>query len=426
MDFRNVDEPLVSIIVPTYNVERYISECINSLINQTYSNIEIVCVDDGSLDNTFSILEQYQANDSRIKLIKQENQFAGVARNNGMKHASGKYLLFVDSDDFCERNMIEYLVNVAEENNSEIVVFDLFRYDDKEKKILNTTWKALHPDLFGSGIKSSKDIAESIFQFTISGPMNKLFLREFIIKNNIWFQNLQRTNDLFFVYASLTYAERIAILDKKMEYYRINNSSSLQATNHISPFNFLDALRELKKNMFERNVYEIYAKSFKELVLSVSLYNLSVQKRLDSFQNVLEMIYKTIINEMEIDLGVSDCTEKKEWLEKVIKDKDNIVIYGAGTLAELVIKYLLWIKHIDMKKIGVVVTNKSSDMNQICGIEVNELADIKSEVDCCAFIVAINDKKSQLEILDKLQRQRISNTISIDYNEMFSVMIDNM
>ena len=100
----------ISIIIPVYNVENYLAECLNSVVNQTYRNIEIIIVNDGSTDNSFSIIQQYQLQDERIKIINQENQGLSAARNAGMKVASGEYLWFVDSDDYVAINACEEFV----------------------------------------------------------------------------------------------------------------------------------------------------------------------------------------------------------------------------------------------------------------------------------------------------------------------------
>ena len=139
---------MVSVIIPVYNAEMYIAEGLDSLIHQTYSALEIICVDDGSTDGTYSILETYRLKESRIKLFRQDNQYAGAARNKGIGAAEGKYLLFVDADDFCREDMVEKLVNKAESESTNILIFDLNLYDDKAKKIVQDSWKSVYPSYF--------------------------------------------------------------------------------------------------------------------------------------------------------------------------------------------------------------------------------------------------------------------------------------
>ena len=112
--------PLISIIVPVYNVEKYLNKCIASVVNQTYTNLEIILVDDGSPDNCPAICDQWQAKDSRIKVIHQENGGLSVARNNGIDACSGSYVQFVDSDDYIEPNTVECLLQACLENNADV------------------------------------------------------------------------------------------------------------------------------------------------------------------------------------------------------------------------------------------------------------------------------------------------------------------
>ena len=114
---------LVTVIVPINNVEKYLNQCLYSIINQTYRQLEIILVDDGSIDNSYNIANQYLAKDSRIKLYHQSNQGLSAARNFGLSKANGDYILFVDSDDFIELNLIECSVNDLEKQDVDMVIF---------------------------------------------------------------------------------------------------------------------------------------------------------------------------------------------------------------------------------------------------------------------------------------------------------------
>ena len=116
--------PIVSVIVPVYKVEKYIHRCMDSILGQTYDNIEIILVDDGSPDNCPQICDQYAKADERVKVIHKANGGLSDARNEGLKHISGKYVFFVDSDDFIDRNAIKYMVDLAENYCADIVQCD--------------------------------------------------------------------------------------------------------------------------------------------------------------------------------------------------------------------------------------------------------------------------------------------------------------
>ena len=113
----------VSVIIPVYNVEPYLKQCMDSVVGQTLKEIEIICVDDGSTDGSLDILREYAAEDNRIQIIEQKNAGAGAARNNGMRHATGKYLSFLDSDDFFEPRMLEKAYDLAEKDQADFVAY---------------------------------------------------------------------------------------------------------------------------------------------------------------------------------------------------------------------------------------------------------------------------------------------------------------
>ncbi len=417
---------MVSVIIPVYNAEMYIAECLDSLIHQTYSALEIICVDDGSTDGTYSILETYRLKESRIKLFRQDNQYAGAARNKGIGAAEGKYLLFVDADDFCREDMVEKLVNKAESESTNILIFDLNLYDDKAKKIVQDSWKSVYPSYFGEGVKSAVDLKDTIFQVAHSGPMNKLFLREFVVKNNIWFQQIPRTNDLFFVYVAMTYAERIAILDEKLEYYRINNLGSLQSTNDRSPFSFFTALQGLKDNLVHRGVYSLFQKSYEKMALSVSMVNLASIKDKDIYIKLMNTVSNRL-TEFGIGIYNTKCNAFAGDFFMKLRQALGIVIYGAGMCAEVLVKYLLFVKRVDTTKIKIVVTKKSGAKDDLCGIKIAELKDLS---DGCIpktgmFVVAVDDKNVQRTMIKNLCEAGIEDAMPVGYPEM-AVLIGHM
>ena len=128
------EHELISIVVPVYNVEKYLKRCIESLINQTYKNIEIILINDGSKDNSLSICKEYEKKDERIKVIDKENEGLGYTRNKGIECANGKYIAFIDSDDYIDLDFYEKLYNSAKKNNSDMV-FSSFKKVNGENKV---------------------------------------------------------------------------------------------------------------------------------------------------------------------------------------------------------------------------------------------------------------------------------------------------
>ena len=130
----------ISIIIPVYNVEGYLVECLNSVVNQTYRDIEIIIVNDGSTDSSFSIIQQYQLQDERIKIINQENQGLSAARNAGIKKVSGEYIWFVDSDDYITIDACEKIVEKLKQNNYDLLIVGRFRFGKDYKEYDKISW----------------------------------------------------------------------------------------------------------------------------------------------------------------------------------------------------------------------------------------------------------------------------------------------
>ena len=134
---------MLSFVVPVYNVEQYLEECLNSICRQTYTDIEIICVDDGSIDYSLNILQKYAELDSRIIVLKQCNQGAASARNNGLQVAKGEYVLFVDSDDVVEEDLAEKVFNKALAYDADIVIYNADSFSEKtgKKALLNINFR---------------------------------------------------------------------------------------------------------------------------------------------------------------------------------------------------------------------------------------------------------------------------------------------
>lgn len=291
----------VSVILPVYNTANYLKQCLDSLLAQTLPDIEIICVDDGSTDQSLSILEDYAGKDSRIQILRQQNSFAGVARNNGLKTASGKYVLFLDSDDFFEPDMAERLYQRAEETSADVCVCDGSIY-------LHDTDTHTYPHHYLNGellpekeVFNCQDIPEHIFQFTSPAPWNKLFLREFVEKHELRFQPLKKSNDVFFVYLALACAGRISTLPDRLVHYRIGNTGSLQASYaSASEYYFYDALMGLRRELIRRKLFPALEKSFVNRALSTCLYHLDKITSFAAFSELIDQ-YKT---KLLYDLGI--------------------------------------------------------------------------------------------------------------------------
>lgn len=239
--------PLVSICVPVYNAEKYLSECLDSLISQTLSNIEIICVNDGSTDGSDKILSKYAKKYENIRVIKQRNQGLGGARNAGIRHSSGEYIGFVDADDFVDKTMFEVLYNKAKQKNCDIAMCNLdFVPNAKTKKHM---W--YHP-------YEGKITAE--FLDRNIQPWNKIVSRKLIEKTNFSFY--KKNGDDMFILLMLE-ANGIVSVDDVLYHYRVGHDSMSVGFKMESFLNFIDCTRAQEKAL-DKTKYKLKLKKYFE------------------------------------------------------------------------------------------------------------------------------------------------------------------
>ena len=266
--------PQVSIVIPVCNVERYLRECLDSVVNQTLKDLEIICVDDGSTDGSVGILEEYARGDGRFRIVRRPNQGAAEARNRGLEIARGDYVVFLDSDDFFEPLMLEHLAGIAARDDADVVLCNFFRFSEetgKEERLTTSCDRTFLPPQMPFAAAS---VADWIFQTTIACPWNKLFRREFLVERGLRFQDLPNSNDLAMIYSALALARRISYSDCAFVHYRVRgNASSLQGTKRKNPLCFLLALRELRRRLEAHGVWSAFASSWLETFRVHMAYN---------------------------------------------------------------------------------------------------------------------------------------------------------
>jgi len=304
---KEANPPKVSIIMPVYNAEPYLRQCINSLRYQTLRDFELICVNDGSTDNSANILEYFAKNDSRINVINKENSNAGDARNSGMEIASGDYLVFLDADDFFEPNLLQRQYETCVFNNADMSICSGAIFDDSSKNYKEATWFLNEKILPEKKIFSWKDCPDTLFQITSPAAWTKMFRKEFVIKHNLQFQSIIRSNDLYFVFSALALSERIAICNEVLLYYRTNVPFSLQAANSKSPLEFLKALSALQQKLKGEHIYAALERSFANTALSNIMNNIERQTDPGAADEITSVFIDNYIYQYDI------AGKPKEW-----------------------------------------------------------------------------------------------------------------
>lgn len=271
----NEEAPLVSVIIAAYNCDKYINQCIDSLLNQSFKNFEIIVVDDGSTDRTYSILNEYKTKNKNLYIYRQKNKYAGVARNNGLSRAKGEYVLFLDADDFFEPNMLMLAYQRAKSVDADIVVFKGREYNDVTKVFKNCRFP-LSPELFpNKAVISAGEFGEKLFQANSCIAWNKLISKKFIDKVGVKFSSTKSSNDTVFIYTLLSLAKRITLVNEILVNYRTGNPNSLQRSKAKSWECICIAFFQLKKKLIETGQYESQKRTFINKALQANLYYLS-------------------------------------------------------------------------------------------------------------------------------------------------------
>ncbi|MCM1231290.1 MAG: glycosyltransferase [Ruminococcus flavefaciens] len=244
----------ISIVMPLYNAEKYLKECLESVLGQTFTEYELICVDDASTDSTYKILEEFQKRDERIHIISNaERCGAAASRNKGMFEARGKYLAFLDGDDIFDETMLEKAYGAAEEKGADVVVFE---YKHVPSEYIHNKLKIFHSkeyiDRYCGKAFSVQDCEPyEIINWGL-GPWNKLYKRSFIEENQLVFQDLPCANDIYFVSMTLMLADKIVLVENEsvLVYVRDHFEASRISTNRDSMCNYRALVKigqELKK-----------------------------------------------------------------------------------------------------------------------------------------------------------------------------------
>ena len=387
--------PKVSVIIPVYNVEQYLTECLDSVINQTVKDIEIICIDDASTDSSLKILQEYAQKDGRLVILKNEvNSGQSVARNKGLVTSKGEYILFVDSDDFIEPNLLEETLKYA--NDVDMVFFELKKYDIKQNHTKNDI------SLLPTGEFSANEyyLNALLGNYLDFGPCTKLYKKDFLIENHIQFPEGIVYEDVLFNFYCMIRATNVYSIGYPFYIYRIRPNSTM--TSKIREKNIKDHFFSLYKlseiylsgdysnemclviEKFIQRLERDYARMYRKYFLQ----NQAVADIITQDPTNRTKLQRTFSNSL---LGFTDYTLLLNNQLSRISKNDSIVVYGAGDIARDVISCL------DMNDIaitGVAVSDASKNRKSLMGNPVRALSDYENIKDDCLVIIAVNSNFS--------------------------------
>ena len=252
-------QPLISVIVPVYKVEQYLDRCVKSIVNQTYKNLEIILIDDGSPDNSPAICDEWAKKDDRIKVIHKENGGVSRARNLGMELAKGEYISFIDSDDWVHPDFIKILYNAIQDTDSQIAACDmrfLDNVDDVKYEIATPEFKCFEPEYAIESMGEPHGFS--------AGPCNKLYHKDMLL--NEAFVVDKRHEDEFFTYKILAKAQKLVFVYAELYFYWQHSDSFMHSISE-SHLDMLEAFLE-HLDFCENKFPRLYKKSKSGICIS--------------------------------------------------------------------------------------------------------------------------------------------------------------
>ena len=324
-----MSEIKVSVIIPVYNAEKYLKECLDSVISQSLKEIEIICIDDGSTDNSLEILKEYAQNDNRIIVLQQKNSGAGVARNRGLKIAKGEYLSFLDSDDFFDKQMLMKSYCEAVRHNVDIVMFRHDRYDEGNDKFYRLP-HMMAPNNFPKMDIFNVEDMESNFYFSIYGwTWDKLFKKSFIDSFNLRFQRVRIYNDMFFTYSAVVVASKIRYIEDYLLTQRVNRKGSITKSVQNNWYCIIDALKAVRDFLIDNDIYDKWRKYFSIYALHMILFTERQVTGNDKY--IMDFILKKmILQELGIDINNVDLLDDKNEIaeiKQILLSVENVDAY---------------------------------------------------------------------------------------------------
>ena len=356
----------VSIIVPVYNVEKYLRKCLDSLINQTLKDIEIIIVDDGSTDSSPDIIAEFAQKDSRIKTIRQKNSKLGATRNNGMKLATGEYLGFVDSDDYVDENFFEELYLTAINSQADIVAANILKHKPKYNKYNLHYKKTLQTADIQKKIKLCSDTTNRFFSC-----WNKIYKRELITKYNLEFTVNRIHEDVIFSTKALYYSNILAVTPNTTYHYMQNPNS----------------ICNTKKGNNAKGVDKIY--NYKQMQIFAKDHDIKLPERMNYYNSYWSSpIIKSYVGYYTVKEKLFGLIPLNLQLSKILKQTFNII--DEDTKIKLVIfgiqitipsssstKKLKESPYLDYKKNNIEITKLPKAEGQVRDLQLADLALLK-------------------------------------------------
>ena len=372
----------ISIVMPVYNCEDFLEESLNSVLNQSFTDFEFICVDDGSTDSSLTILQSYAKKDNRLKVFHQENKGGGDARNFALSLIKGKYLIFVDSDDILCPDALEDNYNLIKEKDVDLIFFKAINYDNDTEEYIDDSYYNLNYlyEVVGDEIFSYGDIPDDMLLRLSATPWGKFFNSDFVLRSGAQFSEGIIFHDNKFFWEMLFNSKNICFNNKTFYARRIHSSSIQQSKDkrYLNIFIALNSIVSIFKDYGNLERYKEY------------LYNWKIRNLNMRYNQIQEQYKQLFLEEFKKDL--TDLVEFEGYDNLMdILNSNNIIIYENVLESETYKEYDLLMENVRLNQRINRLNVEKSNLND----KINELKDKNKKLD--KKIVKLNKKVDKLK-----------------------------
>ena len=407
---------LISVVVPVYNSELYLKQCIDSILRQSFTEFEFICVNDCSTDNSLKILREYSQRDKRLRILENKKNIGlALTRNRGMEESQGKYIYFLDSDDWIIPDALQIMWDYAERHGTDVI---LFNSGVKAEGIGlgGTTVDWNMGDLYGI-VMSGEDAFCNIMEKGMwsSAVWRQFWKKDFLTENNIMFENKRMAEDCIFTTIALLSANRVVFVDQQLHFYRRHNDSLsfVHSTDMMRDYalNYMTMLRFWIKNSFSQRTNMAIMTHMDNIAQKIRYMHVSYEDVYSNemFESIVDRhLYRLIVNSNQGSF--LERSLDKEFVDK-LNGYEDIYIYGSAEYAiemyEQLIKWNMCIK-------GFVVT-KYSKARQIHNRPVYTLDELCTDKEKTIFVLGVTEKNRK-DVVENL----------IDHGYMYYLSLQDM
>ena len=401
--------PKVSVIIPVYNTEKYLKRCLDSVISQTFDDIEIICVDDCSDDNSRKILTQYAENDKRIKVLyTEQNSGQSFSRNKAIDNAKGEYICFLDSDDYLLNDAIEKFYNISSENNLDILKVCCMLEDDNAYTYIPCESQELDGKIY-TGVEILKLMAyKNIFSYAAWSTWSNFIRRKFLIAHSITFYNNIIHEDILYTYQVLLHAKKCMTYMSDAKYVYVYNPDSTvnKPSSFKHAYGLLRCMHEILKETSEKSCNISLYVTFRHIADIYNKYRLRINTMnenidLSFLDEDLHFAYLLTDNRF-IDINIMNTNTEQ------IRSSEKIIVYGAGAACEELLKIL---SDKEISIYGIAVSDMNKSKSAVMGHRVHNIDYYENDKDAVVLVAISKHKVGNL--LENLKSRGFNNIIYV-------------